>query len=94
MWDRPRPGIKAVSPELQGWLLTTGSPGEPGTFLILLWTWKYSKNVKSLKKKKELGKQKEFLDTNIFKFIDESFIFKKWSLSKNWRSTTASSACV
>ena len=29
MWDLPRPGIKPVSPALQGRLLTTGPPGKP-----------------------------------------------------------------
>ena len=28
MWDLPRPGIKPVSPALQGGVLTTGPPGK------------------------------------------------------------------
>ena len=29
MWDLPQPGIKPLSPALQGRFLTTGPPGKP-----------------------------------------------------------------
>ena len=35
MWDRPRPGVNPVSPELAGGFFTPESPGEPQQFLCV-----------------------------------------------------------
>ena len=41
MWNLPRPGIKLVSPALQGGFLTTGPPGLVVVIFLCMdaWNW-------------------------------------------------------
>ena len=53
MWDLPRPGIKPMSPALQGRFLTTGRPGKPKKSVhwmvgyICTWVGVYSSSTQS-----------------------------------------------